>query len=412
MYSPMRSDLLAISLAAVFLGAGSSCCSVAEPAPQAPPSVRPSVRPDGFPLALDGLVGQDFTVDVPVTGRYRLVLDVAATGPGTFWVEDYIGNPDGRSYDITGPLAVQEAGERTFIVDGSPLQAGEHRMRMHGDSAAQAKSLKMELMREHVDTPVMLQQSMGDDGSWEVIWADEFNGKGLPDADKWTHDIGDWGWGNREPQYYTDGDKKNARQENGALIIEARPGNEDRPWTSARLTTRGKVSFLYGRIEIRAKVPSMDGTWAAGWTLGDDYRDEVSWPYCGEIDIMEAVGSEIDDDSGDGINHGSCHTRAFYFKQGNHISETIPVKSMEDDFHVYACEWDADEVRLYLDGVQYYTYDQKETPEAWPFDGAQNLILNLAMGGGMGGAIDPAATAEGAPPQRIVVDYVRVLDRK
>lgn len=408
MYFPMRSDLIAMSLAAAFLAAGSSCSSAAKAA--APSS--PSVQPEAFPIALDGLVGQDFTVDVPVTGRYRLALDVAATGAGTFWVEDYIGNPDGRSYDITGPLSMTEAGARTFIVDGSPLKAGEHRMRLHGDSAAQAKSLKMELIREHVDTPVTLEQSMGREGEWEVVWADEFNGKGLPDADKWTHDIGDWGWGNREPQYYTEADKRNARQEDGVLIIEARPGGEDRPWTSARLTTRGKVSFLYGRIEIRAKVPGMDGTWAAGWTLGDDYRDEVSWPYCGEIDIMEAVGHEIDDVTGDGINHGSCHTRAFYFKQGNHISETIPVKNMEEDFHVYACEWDADEVRLYLDGVHYYTYDQKGTPEAWPFDRAQNLILNLAMGGGMGGDIDPAATAPGAAPLRVVVDYVRVLDRK
>ncbi len=402
----MRPDLIGYSLAAVCLAAASSCSSVAET------PALPSVQVPAFPIALDGQVGEDFTVDVPVTGRYRLLLDLEASGPGTFWVEDYIGNPDGRTYDITGPLAVEEAGKRKFVVDGSPLQAGEHRMRMHGSGVAEAKSLKLELLREHQVTPLILEQSMAGDDPWEVVWADEFNGTGLPDQDKWTHDLGDWGWGNREPQYYTDGDSKNARQEDGVLIIEARPGDAARPWTSARLTTRGKVSFLYGRIEIRAKVPSMDGTWAAGWTLGDDYRDEVSWPYCGEIDIMEAVGHEIDDESGDGINHGSCHTRAFYFKQGNHISETIPVKSMQEDFHVYACEWDADQVRLYLDGVHYYTYDQKATPEAWPFDRAQNLILNLAMGGGMGGEIDPAASAEGAPPQRVIVDYIRVLDRK
>ena len=105
------------------------------------------------------------------------------------------------------------------------------------------------------------------------------------------------------------------------------------PWTSARLTTRGKVSFQYGRLELRAKAPVADGTWGAGWLLGDAYRDELSWPYCGEVDIFEAVGREIDDETGDGINHGSCHTRAYYFKQGNHISNTIPVEGMGTEFH-------------------------------------------------------------------------------
>ncbi|MEM8710276.1 MAG: glycoside hydrolase family 16 protein [Planctomycetota bacterium] len=373
---------------------------------------RPMVRPPAFPVTLDGVSGQDFEVEVPVTGRYRLTLDVAVEDPGSFWVEDYVGNDDGRTYDITGPLDAESGGEKVFTVDGSPLQAGTHQMRMHGSGAAEVRSLVLELLREHEITPVTMEQNMVGDSPWKVVWFDEFNGSGLPDSSKWTHDLGDWGWGNREPQYYTDGDKRNARQENGVLVIEARPGDDRRPWTSARLTTRGKVSFLYGRIEIRAQVPGTDGTWAAGWTLGDDYRDEVSWPYCGEIDIMEAVGREIDDASGDGINHGSCHTRAYYFKQGNHISNTIPVEGMADEFHVYACEWDKDEVRMYVDDVHYYTYSQHESPEAWPFDRPQNLILNLAMGGGMGGAIDPKASKFGATPQRILVDYVRVLGRR
>ena len=121
---------------------------------------------------------------------------------------------------------------------------------------------------------------------------------------------------------------------------------------------------------------------------------------------MEAVGKEIDDATGNGINHGSCHTGAFYFKKGNHISEVLPVEDMQNTFHVYALEWTPQEVRLFVDGNHYYTYDQHGTPEAWPFDRPQNLILNLAMGGGMGGGIAAEASA-----QKVIVDYVRVLGR-
>lgn len=367
-----------------------------------------------YPAEGAGPVWAQFDVEIPITGRYRTDV-IHRTYGATLWVEDYVENTDGRTYDITGPMELEEGVNTSgglvapFVTgrDGSPLQAGTHRMRLHCSSPELlASGVRFTLIREHQDTPKTLTQSTaGTD--WHLVWSDEFDGMGLPDQDVWTHDIGNWGWGNREPQYYTEGATKNARQENGHLIIEAHPNDQDNPWTSARLTTRGKVSFLYGRIEIRAKVPSADGTWAAGWLLGDDYRDEISWPYCGEVDIMEPVGREIDDATGDGINHGSCHTRAYYFKANNHISNTIPVKDMEGRFHTYACEWDEKEVRMYVDGEHYYTYDKHDSEHAWPFDRPQNLILNLAMGGGMGGPI-----AEGIDSQRIVVDYVRVHERR
>ncbi|WP_419190733.1 glycoside hydrolase family 16 protein [Saltatorellus ferox] len=356
-------------------------------------------------MELDGKVGQDLEVEVPVTGRYQVVIDATTEGTSSIWLEDYIENTDGRTYDITGPMTL--SGDGQVSVDGSPLQEGVHRMRVHSSAPATVRSVRFEILRRHRETPTVFIQNTRGSGPWEVVWADEFEGEGVPNPGRWTHDLGNWGWGNREPQYYTDGDPENARLEGGHLIIEARPDDDGHPWTSARLTTRGKASFLYGRIEMRAKVPATDGTWAAGWLLGDDYRDEISWPYCGEVDIMEAVGREIDDASGNGINHGSCHTRAFYFKQGNHISEVIPVQNMDEEFHVYVCEWTPDTIRLFVDGEPYYTYDQHGTPEAWPFDRPQNLILNLAMGGGMGGEI-----AANAGPQRIVVDYVRVLERR
>ncbi len=379
------------------------CQSVDEPASS---PVGQSVVIEGMPTLanLDGQVGQDLAVSVPVTGRYRVSINGKTAADSTVWVEDYIQNTDGRTYDITGPLTLSGSG--VVSVDGSPLQAGEHQMRLHSSAPCEIFSLRLDLLRRHTDTPIVMQQEVEGDEPWKVVWADEFDGQGAPDPSKWTHDLGNWGWGNREPQYYTDGDPDNARQEDGNFVIEARPNDDGHAWTSARLTTRGKMGFLYGRIEMRAKVPATDGTWAAGWLLGDDYRDEISWPYCGEIDVMEAVGREIDDATGDGVNHGSCHTRQYYFKQGNHISKVLPVKNMQDAFHVYAVEWTPEEVRLYVDGDHYYTYDKHDTPEAWPFDRPQNLILNLAMGGGMGGDIAP-----NAGPQQVIVDYVRVLSR-
>ena len=114
--------------------------------------------------------------------------------------------------------------------------------------------------------------------------------------------------------------------------------------------------------------------------LGDEYVDEKSWPYCGEIDILESVGREFDADGKNGINHASCHTRAYYFKQGNQISSTIPVPNMATEFHNYAVEWSPEGIKAFLDGKHYYTYDKLDGPLEWPFDKPQNLILNLANG--------------------------------
>ena len=180
------------------------------------------------------------------------------------------------------------------------------------------------------------------------------------------------------------------------------------PWTSARLTTRGKVSFLYGKIEIRARVPRGRGSWAAGWTLGDEYVDERSWPYYGEIDILGSVGFEVDDETGDGIAHASVHTPAYYFKINNQITSSKRVPDIAGDFHTYAVEWTPTEIRAFVDGEPYYLYDKTADEREWPFNKPQNLILNLAMGGGWGGArgVDETITS-----QQYVIDYVRVYER-
>jgi len=344
-----------------------------------------------------------YDVEIKEPGRYKV--RVVADGDGSVWLEDYYNNKDGRTYNITG--AINFNGSEVIGKDGSPLNAGSHPIKLH----AYGKGLKVDKilitkMIDHQITPSSMTQAV-DGEEWNLVWSDEFDTDGAPDQSKWTYDVGNWGWGNNEPQYYTDNRRENARVENGNLIIEARKNDMGQEWTSARMTTRGKTSFLYGKYVFRAKVPSKDGTWAAGWFLGDEYVDELSWPYCGEIDVLECVGSEIDDETGDGINHGSCHTRTYYFKEGTHITAVTDIKDMVNAFHTYAIEWTPTEIKAFVDDVHYYTYDKTKDELEWPFNKPQNIILNLAMGGGMGGAIDPSIDS-----QEFIIDYVRVYEKK
>jgi beta-glucanase (GH16 family) len=353
-----------------------------------------------------------YDVNVEMPGRYRceIKLSSESNSTGSCWIEDYYDNQDGRTYNITAAIqvpATRKGGQYSIVSkDGSPLNAGLHKMKLHIESdSVNVDWIKFTLMKPHQITPDTLIQNMDGD-EWELVWSDEFNGQGLPDTSKWTFDIGNWGWGNNEPQYYTEFRRENARQENGRLIIEARKNDMEQSWTSARLTTRGKVSFLYGKIEFRAMPPSGIGTWAACWFLGDAYRDELSWPYCGEIDVMECVGREVDQLTGHGINHASCHTRAFYFKQGNHLTNTIKVEDMTREFHIYSIEWSPSGIQAFVDGVKYYTYDKLNGEWEWPFNNPQDIIMNLAMGGGMGGKIDEDITS-----QKLLIDYVRVYQK-
>jgi beta-glucanase (GH16 family) len=349
-----------------------------------------------------------FDVEIPVAGRYRteVTAKAASDAPVTIHLEDAIDNQDGRHYDITAAMSVVGAEFRAVHKDGSPLNAGRHRMKLHAEGGASAvATIRFVLLKPHEVTPTVLEQPL-EGAAWKLAWADEFETPGQPDPMIWAHDIGNWGWGNNEPQYYTDGRLENARVEDGRLIVEARRDRGDGGWSSARLTTRGRMSFLYGRIEFRAKTTTGRGSWAAIWMLGDSYRDEISWPYCGEIDILENVGREIDDATGDGLAHFSCHTRAFYFKQNNHISTTKQVPQLGNRFHDYALEWTPEAVKIFFDGEHVYTYDKQGSDLEYPFRQPQNLIINMAMGGGMGGEIDPALTSE-----RLEVEYIRVYGR-
>ncbi len=238
-----------------------------------------------------------------------------------------------------------------------------------------------------------------------LVWSDEFEGKGFPDESKWNYDLGDGcpdncGWGNNELQYYTK-DPKNIGVENGKLVIHARKDSVgSKAFSSAKLISRAKGDWLYGRIEISAKLPQGKGTWPAIWMLPTDWK-YGGWPASGEIDIMEHVGHD------QGVIHGTVHTEAY-----NHMKQTqkegiITIPDAHEAFHIYAVDWKENQMDFYVDEKLYHTVirDPKDDYKGWPFDQRFYLILNIAVGGNWGGAegVDPAIW-----PQKLEIDFVRI----
>lgn len=240
------------------------------------------------------------------------------------------------------------------------------------------------------------------DIQWELAWSDEFEYEGLPDPDKWSYEVGYIR--NNEKQYYTKERAENARVENGTLVIEARKDNyNDHPYTSASLHTKGKAEWTYGKIEVRAKLPTGRGMWPAIWMLGTNI-DQVGWPECGELDIMENVGFDPD------RVHANIHTEAYNHVKGTNKGNSVEVDAPYEHFHTYSVEWLEDRVSFSIDDSVYFTF-QKESndPDVWPFDQEFYLIINAAIGGGWGGqqGIDDSIF-----PQKYLVDYVRVYKQK
>lgn len=238
--------------------------------------------------------------------------------------------------------------------------------------------------------------------TYELVWADEFDIPGAPDPERWGYDLGGSGWGNNELQFYTG--EGNAWAEDGCLIIEARKEQRgNRAYTSARLVTRGKGDWLYGRFEIRAKMPRGLGTWPAIWMLPTDWV-YGGWPASGEIDIMEHVGYD------QGISHASVHTKAFNHVMGTQKSARTRLSDISEEFHTYILTWLPDKLLIAVDGEVYFTYEPgryaaQPTFREWPFDRRHHLLLNIAFGGNWGGA---RGIDENVLPQRMLVDYVRV----
>jgi beta-glucanase (GH16 family) len=247
--------------------------------------------------------------------------------------------------------------------------------------------------------PLILWQYHVNGQCSELVWADEFDYEGLPDSTKWSYDVGGGGWGNNELEYYTYKRRENARVENGRLIIEARKETFlNNGYTSARLISRLKGDWLYGRIEVKAKLPPGRGTWPAIWMMPTDGA-YGGWPNSGEIDIMEHVGYEP------GIVHSTIHTDYYNGAEGTQKGSGITVTDAFTAFHLYSVEWTPQQMDFYMDDIKYFSYYYSSDYKAWPFDKRFFLIMNLAVGGNWGGAqgVDTAVF-----PASMEIDYVRI----
>jgi glycerophosphoryl diester phosphodiesterase len=241
---------------------------------------------------------------------------------------------------------------------------------------------------------------------WQMVYADEFSYTGLVDTTRWSYDTkgNEYGWGNNESQWYTEANPKNVEVSNGTLKIIARKEPvSGKNYSSARLTTKNKGDWQYCKVEVRAKLPNGIGTWPAIWMLPTQ-NSYGGWPKSGEIDIMEHVGYDADS------VHSTVHTEKYNHIKGTQVGKAIAVKTATSQFHVYTTEWDEKEIRSYVDGVLYFSFQKEEGGfEAWPFDQPFHLILNLAIGGGWGGKMGIDDTAF---PHTLEIDYVRVFQKK
>jgi hypothetical protein len=228
-------------------------------------------------------------------------------------------------------------------------------------------------------------------------WSDEFDQTSL-DLNSWNYETGGGGWGNNELENYTNSDK-NSYLTKGYLVLEARQetaGSSN--YTSARLQTKGKREFKYGRMDIRAKLPKGKGIWPAIWMLGSNIST-TPWPACGEIDIMELLGHEPNKMYGT-MHWGNVGSQSSQ-SGGNY---TLPGEDFSQKFHVFSIVWDAAKIDWYVDNQKFFTGNKSVVTGNYPFDNSFFFILNLAVGGGWPG--NPDATT--VFPQRMFVDYVRV----
>lgn len=229
----------------------------------------------------------------------------------------------------------------------------------------------------------------------QLVWEENFDQNQLS-TENWNIITGDGcpelcGWGNNERQVYSD---KNHKVENGFLIISAR--KEGDQYTSARIDTKGKQEFQYGKIEIRAQLPLGKGLWPAFWMLGSNI-DSVGWPLAGEIDILEYVGKEPE------TIFTTLHTADSHGVSKNTRKDLI--KGIEEGFHSYAIDWNKDKIDFYIDNALFYSFKPKnKSVEVWPFDQPFYIIINLAIGGNFGGPdVDNDIF-----PKDFIIDYIKV----
>ena len=241
--------------------------------------------------------------------------------------------------------------------------------------------------------------------SWTLTWSDDFEGiaGSSPDKLKWTYDIGTGnnGWGNSELEYYTNRTSNVQLNGEGQLVITARKESySGSGYTSARIKTQGLFSQTFGRFEARIKTPTGPGIWPAFWLLGDNIT-EVSWPQCGEIDIMEQRGQQP------AITHGSVHGPGYFGANAKTKSFGLMTGRFDTDFHIYAIEWGEDYIDFFIDDYLYQRIQPNDLTGEWVFNKSFFIILNVAVGGNYVGY-----PTTGTPfPQSMIIDYVKVYKK-
>lgn len=260
--------------------------------------------------------------------------------------------------------------------------------------------LALSLSSCEIDTTQQLEER-----NWTLTWSDEFEGDSgtSVNPDNWSYDIGrgDNGWGNEELQIYTDNAENIALDGEGNLVITAQRelGGQFPTYTSARINTKGKFSQAYGRFEARLKTPFGPGLWPAFWMLGDNI-DEVSWPQCGEIDIMELRGQAPN------ITLGSLHGPGY--SAGNSITGSYGLEDgrFDAEYHIYAVEWFEDRIDFFVDDFLFQRITPDDVSGEWVYDQPFYLLLNVAVGGTFVGF----PSSQTPFPQTMIVDYVRVYE--
>ena len=363
----------------------------------------------------DESVASVFHGVVTATGIGTTTL-IASNGVSEATCMVYVKGADGATLRITPALITLKKGEtyqfkygNTFGLPATWTSSAEDIVAVTDNGQVVAlqpgnATITLSTSLESVSALVAVEHEWGE---YALVWSDEFNGTTL-DESVWNYNTGGNGWGNNELQYYTNR-QENIRVTNGCLEIEARKESYDNcEYTSARIYSKGKKSFQYGKMEARIKFPGGVGTWPAFWMMGET----GGWPKCGEIDIMEHVGYL------DNRASFALHTQEKNGMNGKNWHATHSFDyPLSNDFHVYGVEWCQEEengkdcIRFFVDGVEYATAWENKIGDhdSWPFYIPHYFILNLAIGGNMGGKVDNAIFNQ----QRIMyVDWVRVYQRQ
>ena len=227
--------------------------------------------------------------------------------------------------------------------------------------------------------------------NWQLLWSEEFSGDTLNTA-IWTYELGSSGWGNNELQNYTSS-PQNISVQNGSLKITAR--NDNGQYSSARIITKDHFTFTYGKVEARIKLPQGQGLWPAFWMMGNNIS-QLSWPTCGEIDVMEHINNES-------MVHGSVH-----WNNNGHVWQTSSTQVDPQQYHLYGAIWSNDTISFYVDGIVYYNFSIVDNSNTLAFHNPFFLLLNMAVGGAWPGSPDNTTVF----PAEMDVDFIRVYQKQ